>query len=92
MGLDSVELLMEIEKEFSIRVEDREAEMVRTVQDLYDLVWMTIQRKARNHNESASISKNIAFSRTRELISISTGIELDKILPHHNLKKDLNLD
>jgi hypothetical protein len=26
------------------------------------------------------------------LISISTGIELDKILPHHNLKKDLNLD
>ena len=43
MGLDSIELVMEVvmevEKAFSIRIPDREAEKMNTVGAMYDTVW-----------------------------------------------------
>lgn len=36
--LDGIELIMDLEHEFSIIVSDEEAESAKTVQDLYDLV------------------------------------------------------
>ena len=41
-SLDCVEVLMEVEKEFSISIEDEEADKTKTVKDIYDLV----ERKA----------------------------------------------
>jgi acyl carrier protein len=41
MGLDGVELVMEVEDEFDIRIADEEAEVIRTVGDL----TRTVQRK-----------------------------------------------
>ena len=38
MGLDSVELILEIEKYFKIRIPDAEAEAARTMQDVVDIV------------------------------------------------------
>jgi acyl carrier protein len=38
MGLDSVELVLEIEKYFEIRISDAEAEKISTVQDMVDVV------------------------------------------------------
>lgn len=38
MGLDSVEMVLELEEAFEIRVPDEEAEHVRTVNDLVEMV------------------------------------------------------
>lgn len=37
-SLDLIELIMEFEKEFSISISDSEAENVKTVKDVYDLL------------------------------------------------------
>lgn len=44
MGLDSVELAMEVEDEFSIRLSDAECEQVRTVADIAALVISKLPR------------------------------------------------
>lgn len=46
MGLDSVELIMEVEKAFDIRIPDPEAEKILTVGDLYETVWKYIKHDA----------------------------------------------
>jgi acyl carrier protein len=38
MGLDVVELVMEVEEQFGVRIADREAERMRTVGDLYQFL------------------------------------------------------
>jgi acyl carrier protein len=37
-SLDAVEILMDCEKEFDIRVADEDAERIRTVQDMKDII------------------------------------------------------
>ena len=41
MGLDSVELIVEVERSFGISFSDEEAQNAVTVGGLYDLVWET---------------------------------------------------
>ena len=38
MGLDSVELVMEVERYFNIRIPDQEAEKIATIQDMTNIV------------------------------------------------------
>lgn len=45
MGLDSVELVMEAEKAFNIRIPDREAEKIITVGDFHNCVWRHLEGK-----------------------------------------------
>lgn len=45
MGLDSVELIMEVETAFDIRIPDPEAEKIVTVGDLYETVWKYIRQE-----------------------------------------------
>lgn len=37
-SLDAVEIIMELEKEFGIRIEDEDADKCKTVGDVYELV------------------------------------------------------
>jgi acyl carrier protein len=48
MGLDGVELVMEVEKNFGIQIPDSEAEKIITVGDMYDAVWRHLEGR---HNE-----------------------------------------
>jgi acyl carrier protein len=43
--LDTVELLMAIEEEFEIEISDAEAEMVRTVQELVNIISFKLNQK-----------------------------------------------
>lgn len=52
MGLDGVELIMEIEKAFNIRIPDEEAERILTVVDMYNSVWNHLESKHSNQCNS----------------------------------------
>ncbi len=43
-SLDSVEIAMEIEKEFNIPIKDEDWEKVRTVGDIYQLIMITLSQ------------------------------------------------
>lgn len=44
-SLDSVELIMELEKEFDVKIDDNDAEKVLTVQAAIDCVEMVLKNK-----------------------------------------------
>jgi Phosphopantetheine attachment site len=48
MGLDSIELISEIEQKFGINIPDREAEKITTVGKMYDAVWGHLEGKYSN--------------------------------------------
>lgn len=77
MGLESVELLMEVEKTFDIQVPDSEAKSIKTVGDFYNSVWDKIKDKENKKCMSAMV-----YYRFRKLIVSKIGIQ----------NKDLKLD
>lgn len=62
MGLDTVEIVLEIEKAFGIKMPDKELEQVVTVGQLQDLVWKYIQHRPNAHCKSQQL-----FYRLRNL-------------------------
>ncbi len=90
MGLDSVELLEEIEKTFDIRIPDPVAEKMDTVGKAYDEVWKRIQ-----HRNSGKCILQVLFYRLRacfkeELpagINISPCTLIDDIVPKADRRK-----
>lgn len=55
MGLDSVELLIEVETVFDIKIPDKEAEKITTVGDFYEAVWDKIKDKKTDRCASAML-------------------------------------
>ncbi|MEO0484163.1 MAG: acyl carrier protein [Planctomycetota bacterium] len=45
MGLDSVELILDLELRFKIKIPDAQAESMRTVGDLANCVWALLNEK-----------------------------------------------
>lgn len=58
MGLDSVELVMKVEKTFGIHIPDQEAEKIVTVGDMYNAVWQHLEGK---HSEVHKVCKSQAL-------------------------------
>ncbi|MEQ8576408.1 MAG: hypothetical protein RIB63_20255, partial [Fulvivirga sp.] len=85
MGLDSVELVIEVEKTFNIAISDIEAEKIITVGDFYDVVWDKIKE-----NESDKCKSAILFYRCRAFFQEKYSVnrqdfkldaKLDDIIP-----------
>jgi acyl carrier protein len=57
MGLDSVELLVEVEKKFNIQILGCEAEKIYTVKDFHNTVWGHLNQK----ENSKCISKSLFY-------------------------------
>lgn len=64
MGLDGVELIMEVEKAFDIRIPDPEAEKAITVGDLHEIVW----RHIRHDPDGRCTSQMLFYLIRRKLI------------------------
>lgn len=81
MGLDSVELIMEIEKAFAIKIPDEEAEKLITVGDVHNWVWNHIEEK-----NSTKCTSQVLFYKLRKYISNKNG------MPLHMINPDLSLN
>jgi len=95
MGLDGVELIMEIEKAFEISIPDPEAEKIRTVGDLHNSVWNHLKDQHSNRCNSQML-----FYKLRIYFTSTYGLErnyfrsdtkLNDILPYEN-RRELYLD
>ena len=92
MGLDSVEIVLELEREFKIRVPDDEAERVRTVDDLVALVI-----RALNASEDPPVLddahlRTIVFEKVRDIVAEIIGIDARRVVPSARLIEDLGVD
>jgi acyl carrier protein len=79
MGLDSVEIVMRTEDEFSITLTDDEAGAVRTVDDLYRLVLSKLDL-------TPSCLSSKAFYRTRQALVASLQVPRRSIRPSSDLE------
>lgn len=55
MGMDSLELLIDIEKAFSISIPDQEAEKIITVGDFHNVVWKHVEGREGEKCKSQSL-------------------------------------
>lgn len=80
MGLDSIELLIEVEKAFDISIPDEEAEKIINVGDLHNTVLKHLNQKETDKCKSQSLYYNL-----RKNLSESYNIPKQNILPNFSL-------
>jgi acyl carrier protein len=81
MGLDSVEIIMEVEKTFGISIPDKEAEKIITVGDFHEAVWKHLNGKL-----SDKCKSQVLFYRLRQSFTDTFDF------PKQHLKMDSSLN
>lgn len=76
MGLDSVELVMEFEKAFDIRVPDATWERTYTVGDAYNVVWQYLE-----HKQTGKCTTQVMFYRLRKVFAEHFHLDPKTITP-----------
>ncbi|MCC6907887.1 MAG: hypothetical protein IT430_08115 [Phycisphaerales bacterium] len=90
MGLDSVELVMEVEDEFKIRLPDSECEKVRTVADIAALVISKLPRSdgvCASARTFYSLRRQIARLTNLSRSDIRPGVQLATLFPPAKRRK-----
>ena len=87
MGLDTVELVMEIEKEFELEIPDEAASNISTVGEMHSWLLTELQRLGRPKVDSAQV-----YGRLRELICHQLGVKPEAVVPSARFVKDLGAD
>jgi acyl carrier protein len=88
MGLDTVELVYEIESAFGIQIEDSVAAKIYTVQDMHNVVFELVQAKGNPEN----LSRQEQELRTLGIISDKAGLDMHEIMPWKSFTNDLGMD
>ena len=86
MGLDSVELLLSVEKAFEIEISDKEANKIITVGEFYNTVVSKLAEK------NSSMSKEEVWEKLRGMIARKGGLALDRVVPEARIVKDLGIN
>jgi acyl carrier protein len=86
MGLDTVELVMRVEKEFDIAIPDADAARLVTVGDLYAYVVEALRRQGRIE------SNDMVYAQLRDIICDQLGVKPVKVIPSARFVDDLGAD
>ena len=93
MGLDSVELLMDVEEAFGIEISNLEAEQINTVQDFYDCAWKHVSNK--NLSIEKCYSQSVFYKIRQAIVenikvdkaSITPKTKITDIIPFENRRQ-----
>lgn len=102
MGLDSVEILVNVENAFGITISNYEAEKISTVGDIHNVVWRNVQGRQSMRCRSQQLFYRLRYILINKFNATHEGIfpeaSLDKVFPknnrrlkYHRLQKELNL-
>lgn len=87
MGLDGVELVLEIEESFETRIPDEVAEQIRTVRNLVD--WLM----ANGHSMKANrMGRDQVLLEVRVIAADQMGIRLAEVGEESRFVEDLGMD
>lgn len=76
MGLDSVEILMEVEDAFGINIPDKVAEKILTVGDFHEVVWERMRER-----DSTKCKSQLLFYRFRKAVHTAFDYPHQQVLP-----------
>jgi acyl carrier protein len=80
MGLDSVEILVNVENAFGITISNYEAEKIATVRDIHNLVWRTLQGRQSMRCKTQQLYYKIRYILATKFNVPKDAIELDASL------------
>jgi acyl carrier protein len=86
MGLDSVELLFEIENAFNIKIPGNEAKQISTVRDFYEVVWRHLKEQQTTH------SRQEVELLINKIIADRIGLAEEEVISTARLTDDLGID
>jgi acyl carrier protein len=93
MGLDIVELVMEIERTFAIDIPDADAERLRTVGDMYEYLRARVEPEAwAPQPPDADPTDDPLWIDLLDVIETETGVERERLVPGASFVEDLDLD
>ena len=87
MGLDTVELVMKVEKHFGIEIPDRDAARLATVGDLHGYVVEALRIRQRFQGDSGDV-----FAKLREIICRQLGVKPEEVVPSARFVDHLRAD
>lgn len=87
MGLDTVELIINMEKHFDIAIPDQEAGQIYTVQDIVNCVYSKISARPEKTMDMKEIEETVI-----RIVSESSGIPAHEIRLSHSITDDLGMD
>ncbi len=88
MGLDAIEILLEVDRDFGIKIPDDESENLLTMADLRDSIVKHLL--ADQANLEAHLPR-LVFEHLRTIVSEQMGIKRAKIHPDSNFVEDLGV-
>lgn len=86
MGLDSVELIMEIEDEFQVSIPDAEAENLAVLGDLREHIVRALR------DRDPPVTEAEVWQRLHSLLVESFGVNPTKIVPTAHIVADLGIN
>ena len=92
MGLDTVELIVAIEKKFKIDIPNPEGAQIVTVGDIHEVVWKHLPEKPAGSKNEKILTRGETAQIINELIADFAGFELHEITPDKSITSDLGLD
>lgn len=86
MSLDSVALIVDVEKALKIDIANSDAEKIETVGDLYECSWKYVKEL------HPTISRSEVESIINNVFVEGMGFELKDITPEKSITRDLGID
>jgi len=87
MGLDTVELVMAVEKRFAIEIPDKVAAQIATVGQLHQYVMEELKRRG-----SVELTSDRVYTILTDLICRQLGVSREAVTPEAHFVNDLGAD
>jgi acyl carrier protein len=85
MGMEVVDLVLRVEKAFSIQIDNHDANAIRTVGDLYQLILSKVPTRGPLHDQ-------VTWEKLRLIVATQLGLLEYEVLATSRFAEDLNAD